>query len=366
MTSPSTPQETPATLLAPLARGLLRRQPAILSLSIHDDAGTALWSSGDFLLAEDHALVAEVIASAVDHDEHDARGQGCGLWWESADTARARCALAIFDGGEFCGVALAVFSGLTAGEAERGERIAEIEPALPALAKVLRKLARPQPAACAVIAELRFDRAQADDDFARDIDAGREEQLLELIDSALHGDEFTLHLQPIVSPSDEEEQLILEVLLSLPTQEFGVLASHEFIDTAERNGRMPAIDRWVIRALLVWMKRNRERWADAPAVFLVALSGQSVARPEFRNYLEQCLDMAGLPPGVLRFEIDGLDAGIPPEGFAALARSLAARGCEISSRNAASDHDTLELEHFDSFELVIREQQSALEAGAGA
>ena len=81
-------------MLAPLARGLLRRQPEILSLSIHDSRGHALWSSGDFLLAEDHALIAEVI-----EDPHDVRGQSCGLWWESADTARARCALAIYEGG---------------------------------------------------------------------------------------------------------------------------------------------------------------------------------------------------------------------------------------------------------------------------
>ena len=57
--------------------------------------------------------------------------------------------------------------------------------------------------------------------------------------------------------------LIVEVLIRLPTPELGVLASHEFLDTAERNGRMPAIDRWVIRALLVWMQRNRDRWEEA-------------------------------------------------------------------------------------------------------
>src|SRR5687768_4509061 len=81
--------ETPAAVLAPLARGLMRRAPEILSLSIHDPRGHALWSSGDFLLAEDHALIAEIV-----QETHDVRGQSSGLWWESADTARARCALA--------------------------------------------------------------------------------------------------------------------------------------------------------------------------------------------------------------------------------------------------------------------------------
>ena len=119
MTQHTTTNETSAAMLAPLARGLLRRQPEILSLSIHDRHGHALWSSGDFLLAEDHALIAEVI-----EDPHDVRGQSCGLWWESADTARARCALAIFEGGTFCGVALIAFSGLTTCEEDRVIRVA--------------------------------------------------------------------------------------------------------------------------------------------------------------------------------------------------------------------------------------------------
>jgi len=115
MTQLPTNHETPAAVLAPLARGLMRRVPEILSLSIHDTRGHALWSSGDFLLAEDHALIAEVV-----EEPHDVRGNGCGLWWESADTARARCALPMHDGDDFCGVLLVVFSGLTLDDEGRG------------------------------------------------------------------------------------------------------------------------------------------------------------------------------------------------------------------------------------------------------
>jgi hypothetical protein len=260
-------------MLAPLARGLLRRQPEILSLSIHDSRGHALWSSGDFLLAEDHALIAEVI-----EDPHDVRGQSCGLWWESADTARARCALAIYEGGAFCGVALIAFSGLTTCEDDRVTRVEELAPVLPVLAKAIRHAAgdaheivmpsglrETETPDTTIIAELRFENLGHDDSLAKDLATlAREEQLLGLIDSALKEDEFALHLQPIVSLRDDASTngrpLIVEVLIRLPTQEFGVLSSHEFLDTAERNGRMPAIDRWVIRALLVWMQRNRDRW----------------------------------------------------------------------------------------------------------
>jgi len=336
-------------MLAPLARGLLRRQPEILSLSILDSRGHALWSSGDFLLAEDHALIAEVI-----EDPHDVRGQSCGLWWESADTARARCALALYEGGSFCGVALIAFSGLTTCEEDRVTRVEELAPVLPVLAKAIYQsagdaheivmsagLRDSETPNTTIIAELRFENLGHDDSLAKDLEMlAREEQLLCLIDSALKEDEFALHLQPIVSLRDDASSsgrpLIVEVLIRLPTQEFGVLSSHEFLDTAERNGRMPAIDRWVIRALLVWMQRNRDRWADAHAVFSVNLSGKSVVRPDFRNYLEHCLDKSGLPLDSLRFEVAELDAGIAPQEFAALARSLIDRGCEVSVDNAGT------------------------------
>jgi len=192
-----------------------------------------------------------------------------------------------------------------------------------------------------IIAALRFESLGDNDELAKDLEIfAREEKLLGLIDSALKDDEFALHLQPIVALRDDVSTngrpLIVEVLIRLPTQEFGVLSSHEFLETAERNGRMPKIDRWVIRALLVWMQRNRDRWADANAVFSVNLSGKSVVRPDFRNYLESCLDKSGLPLDSIRFEVAELDAGIAPQEFAALARSLIERGCEVSVDNAGT------------------------------
>jgi EAL domain-containing protein (putative c-di-GMP-specific phosphodiesterase class I) len=369
MTHSSNDHETPASLLAPLARGLLRRNPDILSLSVHDGKGHALWSSGDFMLAEDHALIAEVVEESSNRMGHDVRGPDCGLWWESADTARARCALSIHEQGEYRGVLLLAFAGLTLGEEDRQQRVTDLEPVLPVLARAIRLCtpeahpeaypeetaaadgmqpeASPSAASGAVaadpgtvtVATLRFDGA--DDSLLEDLAMlAREEQLMTLIDSALRHDEFELHLQPIVSLRQDEEHagrpLIVEVLIRLPTQEFGVLASHEFLETAERNGRMPAIDRWVIRALLVWMQRNRDRWADANAVFCVNLSGKSVVRPDFRDYLLSCLDKSGLPMTALRFEVSELDLGLAPQEFTALARALIDRGCEVSVDNAGT------------------------------
>jgi EAL domain-containing protein (putative c-di-GMP-specific phosphodiesterase class I) len=355
MTNPPTDHETPASLLAPLARGLLRRTPEILSLSIHDGKGHALWSSGDFLLAEDHALIAEVVEESSIENAYDVRGPGCGLWWESADTARARCALPIVEQGTFRGVLLLAYSGLTIVEEDRQLRVDALAPVLPVLARAIRILVpeaevaaeavQPEvPSSAAttatMFAALKFE-GSVDDSLLQDLALlEREETLMDLIDTALRQDEFELHLQPIVSLREDDSPngrpLIVEVLIRLPTVEHGVLASHEFLDTAERNGRMPAIDRWVIRALLVWMQRNRERWTDANAVFSVNLSGKSVVRPDFRDYLAHCLDKSGLPLTSIRFEVSELDLGLAPQEFSALARALIDRGCEVSVDNAGT------------------------------
>src|SRR5690349_18217712 len=212
--------DSPDTVLAPLARGLMRRAPEILSLSIHDSLGHALWSSADFLLAEDHALIAEVV-----EEPHDVRGQSSGLWWESADSARARCALALHDGGYFCGVLLVVFSGLTTEESERAGRVAMLLPVLPVLAQAARRFDVPvleaddSSGTTTVVAALRFDDIAAHDELQQDLAmAAREERLLGLIDEALKEDEFALHLQPIVAlrdddPSAQGNPLIVEVLI---------------------------------------------------------------------------------------------------------------------------------------------------------
>ena len=323
--------ETPASLLAPLARGLIRRHPEILSLSIQDSRGHALWSSDGFLLGEEHALIAEVVEESSLWNGYDVRGPSCGLWWESADTARARCALPLHEAHEFQGVLLVTFAGLSSGEEHRQARIEALAPALPVLARAVRMLD------CEVKAAAEAVNPETPSSAASE----REATLLGLIDSGLRKDDFELHLQPIVSLDDADPQthdapLIVEVLLRLPTAQFGVLTSHEFLDTAERNGRMPAVDRWVIRALLVWMQRNRDRWASANAVFAVNLSGKSVVRPDFRDYLTGCLDKSGLPMSALRFEVSELDLSLAPQEFAALARALVERGCELSVDNAGT------------------------------
>ena len=185
------------------------------------------------------------------------------------------------------------------------------------LAKALRLLKgeddRPAPAAkrnvsaTTVVAALRFENIATHDggrdELAEDLATlEREENLLSLIDTALREDEFALHLQPIVSLRDENSPLIVEVLIRLPTQEFGVLASHDFLDTAERHGRMPAIDRWVIRNALAHFSELHPAGARL-GTCAINLSGASIEDEGLADFILGLIAQYGIPAQKICFEI---------------------------------------------------------------
>ncbi len=118
---------------------------------------------------------------------------------------------------------------------------------------------------------------------------------------ALEQDRFVLYRQAIVpavatAPVPEH----YEILLRLPHDDGSVIAPGSFIPAAERYNLMPAIDRWVVRALL-----TAEATADPAAdrVVAVNLSGASLGDERFLDFVRDELRRHQVPPGRLCFEI---------------------------------------------------------------
>jgi EAL domain-containing protein (putative c-di-GMP-specific phosphodiesterase class I) len=117
---------------------------------------------------------------------------------------------------------------------------------------------------------------------------------------ALEQDRFVLYRQAIVpavatGPGPE----YYEILLRLPHDDGSIIAPGSFIPAAERYNLMPAIDRWVIRALLA-------AEASAPAtdrVVAVNLSGASLGDERFLDFVRDEMRRHQVPPGRLCFEI---------------------------------------------------------------
>lgn len=103
-------------------------------------------------------------------------------------------------------------------------------------------------------------------------DAEKQRAWLNLVKDALAHDGFSLFFQPIISIMGEEGEFY-EILLRLNGPK-GEISPGFFLPIAERNGLMPAIDRWVIsHAIKVLAERERE---GRKCTFFVKITPYSV------------------------------------------------------------------------------------------
>jgi len=120
------------------------------------------------------------------------------------------------------------------------------------------------------------------------------------------------------------------VLLRLRTRDGVLLEPGAFLGPAAHRNLMPAIDRWVLRTLLVWLVNNRKLWARVPGVFCVNVSSQSMTNTNFVSYVESCVEKSGLPPQMLCFEITERFAASGNISIAESMKRLEALGCEVA------------------------------------
>jgi EAL domain-containing protein (putative c-di-GMP-specific phosphodiesterase class I) len=285
--------------LAALAQVIRALAPEVCGVSFHDFAADTLWLSEDFLPPEDHQLVEDSLSDTVKGSAEMLVG--------AHDGGRYAVAIPVRDmrGGVKGAVRLSIDSQIIDARTQ--------EPLELRLAPVLACLAA------------EFDRrgglpALPPEDAVQ----------LALIESALRGECFELFLQPICSLHEDPGMARYEVLLRLRTSDGRLLEPGLFWRTAVDRQLMPAIDRWVVRTLLVWLVNNRKLWARAPAVFCVNLAPQSMTDANFISYVESCVTKSGLPPQALCFEITEHFASSGNISVAESMRRLEALGCEVA------------------------------------
>ncbi len=129
-----------------------------------------------------------------------------------------------------------------------------------------------------------------------------EMQWVQRIKEGLEHRRFGLYYQEI-RPLDGGARCC-EILLRLEEEGKPPVLPTAFIPAAERYYLMPAIDRWVIAQAFALLSSAAH---DAPArdffQFTINLSGQSLCDDEFLDYVVEHLQLSGIPPARVCFEI---------------------------------------------------------------
>lgn len=120
------------------------------------------------------------------------------------------------------------------------------------------------------------------------------------LDSAIHQGQLSLHYQPKVEMKTGRV-VGLEALLRWRHHRHGMISPEHFIPVAERHGRIHAITRWVLEAVI----RQCASWRSDGLLVPVAvnLSGFDLAERELPAYVAGLLERWEVPPLFIELEI---------------------------------------------------------------
>lgn len=128
-------------------------------------------------------------------------------------------------------------------------------------------------------------------------------QWLQMLQNAIRRNRFELYFQPIIASYDDTGRgPSMEVLLRLKDDAGQDVAPLDFVHAAERYRLIGLVDRWVVTTTLTALGRGAIELVGARSLAL-NVSGQTIADPQFLEFVVDCLDRTGANPGQVCFEI---------------------------------------------------------------
>lgn len=128
-------------------------------------------------------------------------------------------------------------------------------------------------------------------------------QWLQMLQNAIRRNRFELYCQPIVAAyGDNGRGPSMEVLLRLKDDAGNDVAPMDFVHAAERYRLIGLVDRWVVTTTLTALGRGAIALVGERSL-AINVSGQTIADPQFLEFVVDCLDRTGANPAQVCFEI---------------------------------------------------------------
>jgi len=121
-----------------------------------------------------------------------------------------------------------------------------------------------------------------------------------------------------------------ELLLRMLDPEGNTIGPDRFLSAALRYQMMPTIDRWVISTVIELLRPRRELLSNAPVVFTINFSGQSLTDEEFPDYVIRSIENSRINPAVFCFELTESAAVASMKDAEALMSRLRKLGCGVA------------------------------------
>ena len=121
-----------------------------------------------------------------------------------------------------------------------------------------------------------------------------------------------------------------ELLLRMLDHEGNTIGPDRFLSAALRYQMMPTIDRWVISSVIDLLRPHRELLSNAPVVFTINFSGQSLTDEEFPDYVIRSIESSRINPAVFCFELTESAAVASMKDAEALMSRLRKLGCGVA------------------------------------
>src|SRR6185503_475202 len=153
-----------------------------------------------------------------------------------------------------------------------------------------------------------------------------------MLERALKENQFLLLAQKILPlKSGNPDPVCYEILIRLKQEEDNMLPPGGFFDVAESLGMMEKIDRWVVRAVLMWCAaRQKEIPPKSLPMMCVNVSGPALNSSSFLGAVREELHASGVPPRVLCFEINARDVVEQPAAAQPFITALKPLGCRFT------------------------------------